>query len=67
MVKKDGIMYTNLTGNFPVRSINGYTTFFILYDWTTNTIMSAPVKDASDESMVEVFKKNIEYLTGLRV
>ena len=30
--KKDGIMYTDLTGNFPVRSIDGFTTFFILYD-----------------------------------
>ena len=26
--KKDGIMYTDLTGNFLVRSIKGYTDFF---------------------------------------
>ena len=26
--KKDGIMYTDLTGNFPVRSIEGYTSLF---------------------------------------
>ena len=25
--KKDGIMYTDLTGNFPVRSTEGYTDF----------------------------------------
>ena len=26
--KKDGIMYTDLTGNIPVRSIDGYMAFF---------------------------------------
>ena len=60
--KKDGIMYTDLTGNFPVRSIDGYTAFFILYDWTTNTIFATPIKDATDESMVAVFKEDIGYL-----
>ena len=30
--KKDGIIYTDLTGNFPVRIIDGDTTFYILYD-----------------------------------
>ena len=60
--KKDGIMYTDLTGNFPVRSIDGYTAFFILYDWTTNAILATPIKDSTDESMVAAFKENIEYL-----
>ena len=55
-------MYTNLTGNFPVRSINEYTTFFILCDWTANTILATPIKDATDESMVEAFNKNVEDL-----
>ena len=60
--KKDGIMYTDLTDNFPVRSIEGYTAFFILYDWTTNEILATPIKDTADESMVAAFKENIEYL-----
>ena len=60
--KKTGIMYTDLTGKFPIRSIEGYTCFFILYDWTTNAILATPIKDAKDESMVAAFKKNIEYL-----
>ena len=60
--KKDGIMYTDLTGNFLVRSIDEYTAFFILYDWTTNTILGTPTKDATDESMVAAFKENFEYL-----
>ena len=55
--KKDRIMYTDLTGNFPMRSIDAYITFFIFYDWTTNTIMATPIKGATDESVVEAIKK----------
>ena len=60
--KKDGIIYTNLIENFPARSIDGYTTFFILHDWTTNAILPITVKDPTDESTVEAFNKNIKYL-----
>ena len=60
--KKEGIMYTDLTCNFPVRSIDGFAAFFILYDWTTNAILATAIKDATDESMVAAFKENIEYL-----
>ena len=45
-----------------MRSIDDYTTFFILYDWTTNAILAIPLKDAPDESMVDTSKKSIEYL-----
>ena len=60
--KKSGIMYTDLMGNFPVRSIDGYTCFFVLYDWTTNAILATPMKDAKDESMIRAFKENMGYL-----
>ena len=60
--KKNEIMYTNLMGNFPVRSIDGYTVFFILYYWTTNAILATPIKDAIDERIVEAFKENIKHL-----
>ena len=60
--KKTGVMYTDLTGNFPVRSMDGFTCFFVLYDWTTNAILATPMKDAKDESMIKAFKENIEYL-----
>ena len=60
--KTDGIIHTDLTGNFPVRSIDGYTTFFLLYDWTTNAVLETPIEDTTDESTVAEFKENIEYL-----
>ena len=60
--KKTGIMHTNLTGNFPVRSIDGFTCFFVLYDWTTNAILAIPMKDTKDDSMIRASKENIEDL-----
>ena len=53
----------DLTGKFPLRSVDGYTAIFIMYDWTINSIQATPIKDAKDETMVEAFKMNIEYLS----
>ncbi len=36
---------------------------FILYDWRTNTILTAPIKDAKDKTMINAFKENIKYLS----
>ena len=49
-------------GNFPVRSIDGMPTVFILYDWTTNSILINPVENTKSETLVRVFKTRIEYL-----
>ena len=53
----------DLTGKFPLRSVDGYTAIFIMHDWNSNSIQATPIKDANDETMVEVFKMNIEYLS----
>ena len=39
------------------------TTVFVLYDWTMNTILAKPIKNAKDETMVRGFKSKIEYLS----
>ena len=61
--KKDGTIYVDNTGNFPITSIDGMKAIFILYDWTTNAILATPIKTATDEEMIRAFKKNITYLT----
>ena len=38
--KKYNTIFVDLTGTFPLRSVDGYTTIFILYDWTRNTILA---------------------------
>ena len=53
--KKKGVVYADLTGKFPITSMNGMTAIFIMYDWTTNAILVTPIKDAKAETIVECF------------
>ena len=62
--KKDGTIYVDNTGNFPITSIDGMKAVFILYDWTSNAILATPIATATDEQMIKAFKENIEYLTS---
>ena len=41
---KSGTIYIDYTGNFPIRSMEGNTSIFILYDWSSNAILATPVK-----------------------
>ena len=41
---KAGTIYVNYTGNFPIRSMEGNTAIFILYNWSSNAILATPVK-----------------------
>ena len=60
--KKDGIMHTYLTCNLQCKVWIDTQLLFILYDWMTNAILVVSIKGAIDESMVAVFKENVEYL-----
>ena len=60
---KEGTIYTDFTGTFPIRSVDGMTTMFVLYDWTTNAILTTPVADTKEETLVAAFKQNLEYLS----
>ena len=61
--KKDGTIYVDNTGNFPITSIDGTKAIFILYDWTSNAILATPIKMATDEEMIRAFKQNdVTYL-----
>ena len=61
--KKEGTIYADLTGKFPITSMDGMQAIFIMYDWTTNAILATPMKDAKSETIVECFKQNITYLS----
>ena len=51
--KKEGTIYADLTGNFPITSMDGMQAIFIMYDWTTNEILATPMKNAKSETIVE--------------
>ena len=59
---KDGTIYGDFTGTFPLRSIDGMTTIFVLNDWTTNAILLEPVENTKSETLVRVFQEKIAYL-----
>ena len=42
---KAGTIYGNYTGNFPIRSMEGNTAIFVLYDWSSNAIFATPVNN----------------------
>ena len=41
---KVGTIYVNYTSNFPIRSMEGNTAIFILYYWSSNSILTTLVK-----------------------
>ena len=64
--KKHGTVYTDFTGNFPIRSADGNMSVFIMYDWSSNSILATPVPDTKGETIINTFKTNITYLEKRR-
>ena len=55
--KKEGTIYADLKGELPITSIHGMAAMFIMYDWTSNTILATPIKKAKAETIVECLKR----------
>ena len=45
---KYGENYVDFTGKFPIKSMDGMVAIFIVYDWTTNEILTTPVKNMAE-------------------
>ena len=60
---KDGTIYVDFTRKFQIRSMDGMVAIFIIYDWTTKTILEAPIKNMAEETIVSCFKQKVTYLT----
>ena len=50
------------TGKFPVKSLKGMVTMFIMYDWRSNLILAKPIANTKDETIIGVFREKLEYL-----
>ena len=57
-----GGVYSNLTGNFPLMSLDGNVCFFIMYRYRTNTILATLIANLDDKSIFEAYKTNFEML-----
>jgi hypothetical protein len=55
-------IYTDLTGRFPTTSLSGNKYILILYDYDSNIVLSAPMKNRGDKYMVRAFDLLIQSL-----
>ena len=53
----EGTLYTDMTGSFPVQSLEGMHAFFVAYDYDTNMIFAIPTKDLKDETIITAFEQ----------
>ena len=58
----DSTIYTDQTGNSPVRSFHGKRCKFIAYEYRSNAILCRALKDQTDASMIEAFQDVYQYL-----
>ena len=67
--KQSGVMYNNLTRNFPFMLLNGSVCFLVMYHYETNAIFTIPVAGLDDVTIFEAYKKKFDKLTakGLKV
>ena len=59
---RDGVIYTDLPGPFPVRSIRNNQYIFVCYTYQPNAILVRPMKSRNDECMVAAYTDIYDYL-----
>ena len=58
------MIYSDLTGKFPVQSFSGMNYIFIAYIYTINAILINQMKGMNDDNVVAVFKEIYAELEG---
>ena len=57
-----GVFYTDMTGAFPVTSLENMQAYFVAYDYDTNNIFALPVPNFKDETVITAFEEIFNYL-----
>ena len=60
----EGTLYTDMTGSFPVQSLEGMQAFFVAYDYDTNAIFAIPTNDLKDATIIVAFEQVFNELEG---
>ena len=60
--KVRGVIYNDLTDNFPCMLLDGSMCFFVMYHYKTNAILATPIANLDDKRMFEAYKTNFEML-----
>jgi hypothetical protein len=58
--KVTGVVYNNLTGNFPFMLLDGSVCFFVMYHYETNAILATPIANLDDKSIFETYKTHFK-------
>jgi hypothetical protein len=64
--KISGVVYNDLTNNFPVMSIDGSVCFFVLYHYEHNAILVKAIANVDDHSIYEAYKEVFDFLEAKR-
>eukprot|EP00957_Ditylum_brightwellii_P064269 4877235-Ditylum_brightwellii.AAC.1 len=59
---KTGIVYLNITGEFPYPSNRGYQYIMVLYNWESNAILGQPKKNRSKENIIRAIQQLYKHL-----
>jgi hypothetical protein len=60
--KISGVVYNDLTGNFPFMSIDGSMCFFVMHHYKTNVILVKAIKNLDNHGIYEAYKELFETL-----
>ena len=58
-----GVVYSDLTGNFPFMSYDGNKCFLVVYHYKTNAIMATPIAALDDMTIFKAYKVIFQDLT----
>jgi hypothetical protein len=62
--KRSGVVYNDLTGNFPFVSFDGSVCFLVVYHYEANAILAGPIAGLDDKSIFNAYKKTFDELMG---
>jgi hypothetical protein len=65
--RHSGVVYNDLTGNFPFVSFDGSVCFFVMYHYEANAILATPITGLDDISIFGAYKKNFIKLATVNI
>jgi hypothetical protein len=60
--KRNGTLWSNLTGAFPFMSLKGNVCFLVVYHYESNVILAVPIPNFTDESILAAYQTQFKLL-----
>ena len=59
MTKDGGLVYIDLTGKFPILSLQGMVHIFVMLHWDSDSILVKTMTDANETSVLSAFTEKL--------